>query len=316
MDTTPEQFFFSLLRISTAQMLRHAGLAGSRPSVLDTLTDMTARYLTLLGATAHAITESTNRTDSELSDALSAMEHLGLLRPLTIYLPDYDDTRAVDSFITWAKSPEVEELRKLAGVVTVEVDDVLDHEISGDATTVPDTAAPASQKEIAPLGSASAVAAVAAKKPATSAPDKPREPETDIPIKRENVDDQPVSMIDVDGISLLEDPAAMSLGASAIAGVNDSMLRSTEPPPDAGEEIAKAKVRLKQVDWFTALRLKEDAVRFNGTILGKHMEKKVIVEGGDSVPVQLPAKLPTVTEQQQQQLEKGGGDAVTNQSEQ
>ncbi|KAK6336327.1 hypothetical protein TWF696_001888 [Orbilia brochopaga] len=303
---TPEQFFFSLLRISTAQMLRHAGLAGSRPSVLDSLTDMTARYLTLLGATARTITESSNRTTSELSDVLSAMEHLGLLKPLTIYLPDYDDTRAIDNFITWAKSPEIEELRKLAGVVTVEVDEALDGEGLSDVTAIPDTAVVAADTNgtAAAASQGGVASAVSAKRPAVSAPERSREPETDIPIKRENVDDQPGSMMmDIDGV-----PSFEAIGPAGV-DANGSMPRGTEPPPDAGEGVmegTKAKVRVKQVDWFTALRMKEDAARFNGTILGKRVEKgKIVVEGGDSVPVQLPAQLPTATEQQQQQQQNG-----------
>ncbi|EWC45998.1 hypothetical protein DRE_04791 [Drechslerella stenobrocha 248] len=297
---TPEQFFFSLLRISTAQTLRHAGLAGSRPSVLDSFTDMTARYLTLLGATARTITESSNRTTSELSDVLSAMEHLGLLKPLTIYSRDQDDTRAIDNFINWAKSPEVEELRKLAGVVTVELDDE-DLDAGDDIAAVPDTAAMAMING-STLATSQNESSMAAKRPMVSASERSKEPETDIPIKRENVDDHltPMMMMDIDGIPLsLEDATNIGMGNSGLnAGVsaNGSAPRSTEPPPDAGEaaENAKVKVRLKQVDWFTALKLKEDAARFNGTMLGKQAEgKKIVVEGGDSVPVQLPTLLPT-----------------------
>ncbi|KAF3938537.1 hypothetical protein ABW19_dt0207788 [Dactylella cylindrospora] len=290
MDSS-EQFFFSLLKISAAQMLRHAGLAGSRPSVLDAVTDMTARYLVLLGETAKTITESSNRTHSELSDVLSAMEHVGLLKPLTIFNPDLDDTRAIDNFITWAKSPEIEELRKIAGVVTVEVDETEeDAEVEG----VPD---------------ATQLAAIA-----TKAPEKAQDSETDIPIKRENEDDQPTPMMmDIDGVPLLEDSAqtpgpnrsssldpskpatsrsnllgTSGLGTSVYPSNRASATRDTEPPPDGEMENAKAKVKIKQVDWFTALRMKEDAARLKGTVLGKHAEtKNLVVEGGDSVPVQL-----------------------------
>ncbi|KAF3919843.1 hypothetical protein ABW20_dc0110511 [Dactylellina cionopaga] len=272
---TPEQFYFSLLRISTAQMLRHSGLAGSRPSVLDSLTDMTGRYLTLLGTTARTICESSNRTTCELSDVLSAMEHLGLLKPLTTYSPDLDDTRAVDNFINWAKSPEVEELRKVAGVITVEVDEQEADEVTGEGEAVPDTVGINGQKEAAKASS-----------------ERPKDSETDIPIKRENVDDQPTPMVmmDIDGVPLLDDPTATTPGV----GRSGSGPRDTEPPVDIGdiEDNTKAKVKLKQVDWFTALRLQEDGARFKGTVLGKQAEgKKVVVEGGDSVPVQLPGQL-------------------------
>ncbi|KAK6540948.1 hypothetical protein TWF694_008329 [Orbilia ellipsospora] len=282
---TPDQFYFSLLRIATAQMLRHAGLAGSRPSVLDSFTDITARYLTLLGTTARTISESSNRTTSELTDVLSAMEHLGLLKPLTIYTPDLDDTRAVDNFIEWAKSPEVEELRKLAGVITVEVDEHPDT-----AEELGETAATAERSFLDPSttlpltnGTKEALKQPPQQQRQQSVLDK----ETDIPIKREILDDQPTPMImmDIDGVPLLED-MENTLGATSTPGMN----RDTEPPGDGSEETAKAKVKLKQVDWFTALKMKEDAARFKGTVLGKQQDsgKKVVVEGGDSVPVELP----------------------------
>ncbi|EPS38584.1 hypothetical protein H072_7695 [Dactylellina haptotyla CBS 200.50] len=288
---TPEQFYFSLLRISTAQMLRHAGLAGSRPSVLDSLTDITGRYLTLLGTTARTISESSNRTTSELSDVLSAMEHLGLLKPLTLYTPDPDDTRAIDNFITWAKSPEVEELRKLAGVITVEIDGG-DEDAQTTEAGLPDTDTPTlnGQKDITksnkqPSEKPNDSITTAATSSATAVGTAPATIETDIPIKREILDDQPASMMmDIDGVPLLED--SMNLPTRGLG------IRDTEPPGDGEEESSKAKVRLKQVDWFTALRMKEDAARFKGTVLGKQdAGKKVVVEGGDSVPVELPGQL-------------------------
>ncbi|KAK6505612.1 hypothetical protein TWF481_007505 [Arthrobotrys musiformis] len=281
-----EQFYFSLLRISTAQMLRHAGLAGSRPSVLDSLTDMTARYLTLLGSTARSISESSNRPESELPDILCAMEHVGLLRPLTLFNADLDDTRAIDNFISWAKSPEIEELRKLAGVITVEVDDQKERDEDVNAV-VPDTTPNAGGVNGAGSTAATTTATktvakstTAAKKPA----EKPKEVETDIPIKREVVDDQPTPlMMDIDSVPLDDTIAATPGPAGA---------RDTEPPgegvEDEGGEEGHGRVKLKQVDWFTSLKIKEDAARFKGTVLGKHIERNVVVEGGDSVDVELP----------------------------
>ncbi|KAF3110243.1 hypothetical protein TWF594_008264 [Orbilia oligospora] len=296
-----EQFYFSLLRISTAQMLRHAGLAGSRPSVLDSLTDMTARYLTLLGTTARSISESSNREESDVPDVLCAIEHVGLLRPLTLYNADLDDTRAIDNFITWAKSPEIEELRKIAGVVTVEVDDKKERDEDVNAV-VPDTtttgagtgggAVDATGAGGGANGTSGTTGYVAmktvktttgAKRPA----EKPKEIETDIPIKREVVDDQPTPlMMDIDSVPLDDNMAAGTPGPLDGAG---SGARDTEPPGDGiEEEGGKGRVKLKQVDWFTSLKIKEDASRFKGTVLGKHIEKNIVVEGGDSVDVELP----------------------------
>ncbi|KAK6504229.1 hypothetical protein TWF506_002435 [Arthrobotrys conoides] len=291
-----EQFYFSLLRISTAQMLRHAGLAGSRPSVLDSLTDMTARYLTLLGTTARAISESSNNVESELADVLCAMEQIGLLRPLTLYNADLDDTRAIDNFITWAKSPEIEELRKISGVVTVEVDDKTERDEDINAI-VPDTTTGTGAGDTSSVGATNGTAtgttgsvamktvktSTGAKKPA----EKSKEIETDIPIKREVVDDQPTPlMMDIDSMPLDDNMAA---GTPGPLGGTGSGARDTEPPGDGIEqEGGKGRVKLKQVDWFTSLKIKEDAARFEGTVLGKHIERNVVVEGGDSVDVELP----------------------------
>ncbi|KAK6335981.1 hypothetical protein TWF730_003354 [Orbilia blumenaviensis] len=294
-----EQFYFSLLRISTAQMLRHAGLAGSRPSVLDSLTDMTARYLTLLGSTARSISESSNRTTTELPDIICAMEHVGLLRPLTLYNADLDDTRAIDNFISWAKSPEVEELRKIAGVITVEVDDKTERDedvnavvpdtsatpaaggsgVNGESTTATTTTTTAAKT--VKLSTTATTASTGAKRPA----EKIKEVETDIPIKREIVDDQPTPlMMDIDGMAMDE-----MAGTPGGPGGNGSGARDTEPPGEGiDEEGGKGRVKVKQVDWFTSLKIKEDAARFKGTVLGKHIERKVVVEGGDSVDVELP----------------------------
>ncbi|KAF3259595.1 hypothetical protein TWF192_010455 [Orbilia oligospora] len=241
-----EQFYFSLLRISTAQMLRHAGLAGSRPSVLDSLTDMTARYLTLLGTTARSISESSNREESDVPDVLCAMEHVGLLRPLTLYNADLDDTRAIDNFITWAKSPEIEELRKIAGVVTVEVDDKKERDEDVNAV-VPDTTTTEAGTGGSAVdatgagvnGTTGATGSVAMKTVKTTTgtkrpAEKSKEVETDIPIKREVVDDQPTPlMMDIDSVPLDDNMAAGTPGPLGGAG---SGARDTEPPGDGIEE--------------------------------------------------------------------------------
>ncbi|KAF3288500.1 hypothetical protein TWF970_005566 [Orbilia oligospora] len=252
-----EQFYFSLLRISTAQMLRHAGLAGSRPSVLDSLTDMTARYLTLLGTTARSISESSNREESDVPDVLCAMEQVGLLRPLTLYNADLDDTRAIDNFITWAKSPEIEELRKIAGVVTVEVDDKKERDEDVNAV-VPDTttagagtgggAVDATGASV--NGTSGTTGSVAMKTVKTTTgtkrpAEKSKEVETDIPIKREVVDDQPTPlMMDIDSVPLDDNMAAGTPGP--LGGVGGGA-RDTEPPGDGiEEEGGKGRVKLKQ----------------------------------------------------------------------
>ncbi|KAH0608060.1 uncharacterized protein H6S33_002112 [Morchella sextelata] len=111
-----QELFFALLRVSAAQALRAAGLTTAKPSVLDAVTDILSRYLTLLGSTTRDIAESSGRTHAELPDVRLALEHVGLLRPLNIFSDrDDEDTRAVDAFVEWMKGAQAAEMRRVAG---------------------------------------------------------------------------------------------------------------------------------------------------------------------------------------------------------
>ncbi|KAI5850406.1 hypothetical protein DFP73DRAFT_491666 [Morchella snyderi] len=111
-----QELFFALLRVSAAQALRAAGLTTAKPSVLDAVTDIMSRYLTLLGSTTRHFAESSGRTHAELPDARLALEHVGLLRPLNIFSDrDDEDTRAVDAFVEWMKGAQAAEMRRVAG---------------------------------------------------------------------------------------------------------------------------------------------------------------------------------------------------------
>ncbi|RPB17707.1 hypothetical protein P167DRAFT_561345 [Morchella conica CCBAS932] len=111
-----QELFFALLRVSAAQALRAAGLTTAKPSVLDAVTDILSRYLTLLGSTTRDFAESSGRTHAELPDVRLALEHVGLLRPLNIFTDrDDEDTRAVDAFVEWMKGAQAAEMRRVAG---------------------------------------------------------------------------------------------------------------------------------------------------------------------------------------------------------
>jgi len=113
---TDSELFFSLLRVTAAQVLRAAGLTTAKPSVVDAFTDILARYLTLLGATTRNFAEVAGRTEAELDDVRLALEHVGLVRPLNIYNDPFDeDTRGVDSLLDWFRGPQAVELRRVAG---------------------------------------------------------------------------------------------------------------------------------------------------------------------------------------------------------
>lgn len=120
--TTPQALHHSLLRPCILQILRAAGYHSTRPSVLDTLTDLAARYMLLLAQTTvkHA---SLNHNEPELSleisiqDVRMAMQDCGALIPEKVLEEQefygQEDTRGVDAFIAWATGKVNSEIRRV-----------------------------------------------------------------------------------------------------------------------------------------------------------------------------------------------------------
>jgi len=117
--TTPQALHHSLLRPCVLHILRAAGYHSTRPSVLDTLTDLAARYMLLLAssAAAHA---SLNHDEFEISieDVRMAMQECGVLAPELLLEDEQseeeEDTRGVDGFIEWAKGADNREIGRIA----------------------------------------------------------------------------------------------------------------------------------------------------------------------------------------------------------
>ncbi|KAH8674510.1 hypothetical protein BGZ60DRAFT_404154 [Tricladium varicosporioides] len=121
--STPRSVHHALLRPVILHILRAAGFHTTRPSVLDTFTDIAARYMVTLAehTVAHA---ALNQIEPELAlevsvqDVRMAMQDCGILHPeATLMDQDYDeeeDTRGVDGFIAWAKGPKNREIRRIA----------------------------------------------------------------------------------------------------------------------------------------------------------------------------------------------------------
>ncbi|CCU81218.1 Bromodomain associated domain protein [Blumeria hordei DH14] len=119
----PQALHHSLLRPCVLHILRAAGYHSTRPSVLDTLTDLTARYLSLLAqrTITHA---SLAHPEPELGLQIylehvrMAMQDCGTLGPeLMMQEQDFnesEDTRGVDAFVAWAMGPEAQEIRRIA----------------------------------------------------------------------------------------------------------------------------------------------------------------------------------------------------------
>lgn len=128
MATSPA-LHHSLLRPTVLQILRATGYHATRASVLDTVTDLAARYMVLLAETTikHA---ALNHTEPELSleisiqDVRMAMQDCGLLLPEKTMeeqmFEGVEDTRGIDGFIEWAKGPANQEIRRIALEVTAD----------------------------------------------------------------------------------------------------------------------------------------------------------------------------------------------------
>ncbi|CZS89222.1 related to TAF(II) complex (TBP-associated protein complex) component [Rhynchosporium agropyri] len=126
--TTPDALHHSLLRPCILHILRAAGYHSTRPSVLDTLTDLAARYIFLLAQTTaqHA---SLNHNTPELSleidiqDVRMAMQDCGILGPERVLEEqewdlkqglEGEDMRGVEGFLGWARGASNREIRRVA----------------------------------------------------------------------------------------------------------------------------------------------------------------------------------------------------------
>lgn len=118
----------ALLRPPIIQILRAAGFHATRPSVLDTLTDLVANYLMILSssAAAHAANAHPGDPIPVLEDIYQALQDTGALRPqLRDWEEDWqeeEDTRGLDAFLSWFSGPTNREIRRIAGFVPSEGD--------------------------------------------------------------------------------------------------------------------------------------------------------------------------------------------------
>jgi transcription initiation factor TFIID subunit 3 len=142
-------FYFSLARISAAQILRAAGIDRTRPSTLDTLTDILIRYLHLLGTQSTSFTLAAGRPLSDIRDVRLAMEDLGIISKGRLVSkkrvrriareragdinededegedtdPDGEDeddesTETLERLLNWFKGPQATECRRVAGATS------------------------------------------------------------------------------------------------------------------------------------------------------------------------------------------------------
>jgi transcription initiation factor TFIID subunit 3 len=118
--TPPQALFHTLLRPSILQILRATGYHSAKPTVLDSLTDLAARYLSeLCHLTAlYSAHNGSGTTGPDIVDVRMALQHMGALLP---ELPQHEqellsveDTRGTDEFVAWAAGNVNREIQRIA----------------------------------------------------------------------------------------------------------------------------------------------------------------------------------------------------------
>ncbi|PKS06642.1 hypothetical protein jhhlp_007392 [Lomentospora prolificans] len=119
--TSPPAFYHALLRPVVLQILRATGYYACRPAVLDTFTDLAARYLYMLAEkTAHHASDNEHAELPSVVDVRMALQDVAALLPERgITEQEYmgvEDTRGMDEFLAWFSGPRNKLIRDYAVV--------------------------------------------------------------------------------------------------------------------------------------------------------------------------------------------------------
>ncbi|KAL7788248.1 hypothetical protein V8C37DRAFT_389013 [Trichoderma ceciliae] len=115
----PPSMFHAFLRPSILQVLRATGYHSTRPAVLDTLTDIAARYLTLLceKTASNAMNNHGDAGDYDIVDVRMALQEVGTLLPDKVETEQArkgeEDMRGVEEFIQWFTGTRMKEMMEM-----------------------------------------------------------------------------------------------------------------------------------------------------------------------------------------------------------
>lgn len=138
---TTSDLHSALLRPAVLQVLKATGFGIAKPAVVDTLTDLTARYLLLLSSeTARIAVSNHDNSVPTIQDVRLALDKVGALRPqmkpteeavkkweyVDGGMVPFEDLRGVRNFIKWAEGPIHKEIRRVGGLDGGESDNVAD----------------------------------------------------------------------------------------------------------------------------------------------------------------------------------------------
>jgi hypothetical protein len=117
----PQSIYHALLRPCVLQILRATGYHSTKPAVLDSLTDLAARYLFLLcakTATHTAENDFSGEGQPTVMDVRMALQDVGALNPERLFAEqlflDEEDVRGVEDFVDWFRGPRNKSIMELA----------------------------------------------------------------------------------------------------------------------------------------------------------------------------------------------------------
>lgn len=118
----------ALLRPPIIQILRAQGFHSTRPSVLESIADLTGRYMMILASStaAHAANSHPDDPAPVLEDVYQALQDAGAIRPqLRKWEEEWageEDMRGLETILGWITGPAHREIRRIAGFVPSEGD--------------------------------------------------------------------------------------------------------------------------------------------------------------------------------------------------
>lgn len=116
----PSTLFHALLRPSVLQILRATGYHGTSPAVLDAITDLAARYLSVLceKTAANSVHHHGDAGDYTIAEVRLALEDAGALLPQGVHVEQewrgQEDMRGVQEFVAWFTGPRMKEIMDFA----------------------------------------------------------------------------------------------------------------------------------------------------------------------------------------------------------
>ena len=119
---SPTDLQLSLLRPPVLHILRAAGFHAARPAAIETLVDLTARYLVLIASkTADYAWSNHGDSTPTTTDARMALQYVGALRPELGPMEEQqqfdDDMRGMEGFLSWFAGEGNKEIMRIAGLV-------------------------------------------------------------------------------------------------------------------------------------------------------------------------------------------------------